>query len=216
MKKVLGLTIGTLCLVASIGVHATTAAELIVRGTIKPLACNLSLAGGGVVDYQTIPSGSLSATQFNPLVEKTVSLSVSCGQSPAKFGLTVTDLQSASKVAGILGAGFNETQNYGLGLVNGRRTGGYSITLKNLRSATAALSPLVRVSTAGAWQNSDGKVSQRPSQYSWRDGTSLVPASVTQLTGTLAVKAVINRTQALDLTRDITLDGRATLELSYI
>ena len=30
------------------------------------------------------------------------------------------------------------------------------------------------------------------------------------------VKAVINRAQDLDLTRDVTLDGRATLVLSYI
>lgn len=215
-KNMLGLTIGTLCLVASIGAHATTAAELIVRGTIKPLACNLSLAGGGIVDYGVIPSGSLSATNFNPQVEKPVSLSVSCGQTPAKFGLTLTDLQSGSKVPGILGAGFTEAQNYGLGLVNGKRTGGYSVTLKNLRSLAGALNPLVRVGATASWQNSDGKVAQRPSQYSWSSSTSPLPASINQLTGTLAVKAVINRTQDLDLTRDVTLDGRATLELSYI
>ncbi|MGK9416586.1 DUF1120 domain-containing protein [Pseudomonas cedrina] len=215
-KNMLGLTIGTLCLAASIGAHATTAAELIVRGTIKPLACNLSLAGGGIVDYQVIPSGSLSATQFNPLAPKSVSLSVSCGQTPAKFGLALTDLQSGSKVPGILGAGFTEAQNYGLGAVSGKRTGGYSVTLKDLRSSTGNLSPLMRVGTTGSWQSSDGKVAQKPSQYSWRNGTSLVPASITQLNGTLEVKAVINRTQDLDLTRDVTLDGRATLELTYI
>ncbi|AKS07473.1 DUF1120 domain-containing protein [Pseudomonas trivialis] len=215
MKNMLGLTIGTLCLVASIGAHATSAAELIVRGTIKPLACNLSLAGGGIVDYQVIPSGSLSATQFNPLVEKPVALSVSCGKTPAKFGLTLTDKKSSSKVPGILGAGFTEAQNYGLDVVNGKRTGGYSITLKNLQSSSGALNPIVRLGT-GSWQNSDGKVSQAPSQYSWRDGSSVVPASITQLTGTLEVKAVINRTQDLDLSRDITLDGAANLELTYI
>lgn len=215
-KNLLGLTIGTLCLVASIGAHATTAAELIVRGTIKPLACNLSLASGGIVDYGVIPSGSLSATAFNPQVEKPVSLTVSCGNTPAKFGLTLSDLQSGSKVTGILGTGFTEAQNYGLGLVNGKRTGGYSVTLKNLRSSTGTLNPLVRVGTSASWQNSDGKVAQRPSQYSWSSSTSPVPASITQLTGTLEVKAVINRAQDLDLTRDVTLDGRATLELSYI
>lgn len=216
MKKMLGLTVGTLCLVASIGAHATTAAELIVRGTIKPLACNLSLAGGGIVDYQTIPAGSLSATQFTPLAAKTVSLSVSCGQTPTQFRVALTDLQTTSKVPGILGAGFTEAQNYGLGLVNGKRTGGYSVTLRNLQSSAGALTPIVRSSQGGSWQTSDGKVAQSPSQYSWRSGSSLVPAFVTQLTGTLEVKAVINRTQDLDMTRDITLDGRATLALDYI
>jgi hypothetical protein len=69
---------------------------------------------------------------------------------------------------------------------------------------------------SGAWQNSDGKVAQSPTQYSWRSGTTITPASIAQLTGTIAVRAVINRGQDLDLSRDITLDGRATLELSYI
>ncbi|MFL1387116.1 DUF1120 domain-containing protein [Pseudomonas tritici] len=216
MKKMLGFTVGTLCLVASIGAHATAGAELIVKGTIIPAACDLTLAGGGIVDYQTIPSGGLSATNFNPLTEKPVSLSVSCGKSPAKFGLTLTDMKSDSKVTGILGAGFNESQNFGLGLVSGKRTGGYSVTLKNLRSSNGSLYPIVRAGTAANWQSSDGKVAQRPNQYSWRDGSHLLPASITHLTGTLEVKAVINRTQDLDITREVMLDGRATLELSYI
>ena len=77
------------------------------------------------------------------------------------------------------------------------------------------LNPIMRVST-GAWQNSDGKVAQAPNQYSWRNGSTVTPASISQLTGVIAVKAVINRAQDLDLTRDVTLDGRATLVLSYI
>jgi type 1 fimbria pilin len=215
-KNMLGLTIGTLCLVASIGAHATTAAELIVRGTIKPVACNLTLGGGGIVDYQIINPASLSATQFNPLAAKFVSLTVSCGQAPAKFGLKLSDMQADSKVAGVLGAGFTEAQNFGLGIDNHKRTGGYSVTLKNLRSSNGALSPLMRVGNAGSWQRSDGKIAQNPSQYSWGSGNSVVPASITLLNGTLEVKAVINRTQDLDLTSDVTLDGRARLELSYI
>lgn len=70
--------------------------------------------------------------------------------------------------------------------------------------------------STGAWQNSDGKVAQSPSQHSWRSSTTAVPAMITQLTGTIAVRAVINKGQDLDLSRDITLDGRATLELNYI
>ncbi|PHX37713.1 hypothetical protein AO284_29755 [Pseudomonas sp. NZIPFR-PS2] len=205
MKKMLGVTVGALCLAASIGAHATNVAELIVRGTIKPVACNLSLAGGGIVDYQTIPASSLSPTQFTPLAAKTVGLNISCGQAP-----------SASKVTGILGAGFTEAQNYGLGLANSKRTGGYSVTLKNLQSSSGTLTPIMRSSQGAAWQNSDGKVAQSPSQYSWRSGTTVVPAFVNSLTGTLEVKAVINRTQDLDLTRDVTLDGRTSLSVDYI
>lgn len=216
MKKMLGVTVGALCLVASIGAHATNVAELIVRGTIKPAACNLSLAGGGIVDYLTIPVASLSPTQFNPLTAKTVGLTISCGQNAAPIRVALTDLQSGSKVAGILGAGFTEAQNYGLGLANGKRTGGYSVTLKNLTGNNGTLSPIMRNSQGAAWQISDGKVAQSPAQYSWRSGATVVPVSVSTLTGTLEVRAVINRTNDLDLTRDVTLDGRTSLSVDYI
>ncbi|MBT2371706.1 DUF1120 domain-containing protein [Pseudomonas fluorescens] len=215
MKKIFGLTMGVICLAASLGAQATTVAQLVVRGTITPAACNLSLASGGIIDYGVIRSGELSQTTFNPREERTTSLIVNCGATPAKFGLALTDLQAGSKVPGILGTGFTEAQNYGLGAVGTRRTGGYSVTLKDLRSSGVVLNPIMRVSN-GTWQNSDGKVAQTPSQYSWRNGVTVTPASIAQLTGVIAVKAVINRAQDLDLTRDITLDGRATLVLSYI
>ncbi|KAF1031111.1 MAG: hypothetical protein GAK37_00968 [Pseudomonas sp.] len=215
MKKILGLAVSAICLSTSIGAHATQAAELVVRGTIVPAACNLSLGAGGIIDYGTIRAGELSQTAFNPREEKTASLVVNCGTTPAKFGLTLTDLQAGSKVAGILGSGYTEAQNYGLGSVGGRRTGGYSVTLRDLRSSSITLSPIVRAN-GGAWYNSDGKVAQSPSQYSWRSSTTVTPASISQLTGVIAVRAVINRGQDLDLSRDVTLDGRTTLVLSYI
>ncbi|MGC6368451.1 DUF1120 domain-containing protein [Pseudomonas sp. K2I15] len=215
MKKILGLTMGVVCLAASIGAQATTNAQLIVRGTIIPGACNLSLGAGGIIDYGPILSGELSPTAFNTREEKITSLVVNCGTTPAQFGLTLTDLQAHTKVPGILGAGYTEAQNYGLGAEGSRRTGGYSVTLRDLRAAGVVLNPIMRVG-GGAWQNSDGKVAQTPSQYSWRNGVTIVPARIAQLTGTLAVKAVINRGQDLNLTQDITLDGRTTLVLNYI
>ena len=215
MKKIVGLTLAFACLATALSAQATTSAQLVVRGTITPAACNLSLAGSGIIDYGTIRSGELSQTAFNPREEKTTSLVVNCGTTPAKFGITFTDLQAGSKVTGILGAGFTETQNYGLGAVGTRRTGGYSITLKDLHSSALTLYPIMR-SGASAWQSSDGKVAQSPVQYSWRNGAAITPASLTQLTGTIAVKAVINKAQDLDLSRDVSIDGRATLVLSYI
>lgn len=217
MKKIVGLTLAFACLATALAAQAATGAHLVVRGTITPAACNLSLAGNGVIDYGAIRSSELSQTAFNPRGEKTTSLVVNCGAAPAKFGITFSDLRAGSKVTGILGAGFTEAQNYGLGAVGTRRTGGYSITLKDLRSSSLTLYPIMRSGTStGAWQNSDGKVAQAPSQYSWRSSMTITPASLTQLTGTIAVKAVINKAQDLDLSRDVAIDGLATLVLSYI
>jgi len=215
MKKIVGSAIGIACLAAAVSAQATTSAQLVVRGTITPASCNLSLVGSGIIDYRVIRSGELSQTAFNPREERSTSLAVSCGATPAMFGLTFTDLQAGSKVTGILGAGFTEQQNFGLGAVGTRRTGGYSITLKDLKSSNLVLNPIVRTGTGG-WQSSDGKVAQAPSQYSWRSGTAVTPASISLLTGTIAVKAVINKAQDLDLSRDVSIDGRATLVLSYL
>ncbi|HCT04468.1 MAG TPA: hypothetical protein DIW86_03790 [Pseudomonas sp.] len=215
MKKIVGSAIGIACLAAAVSAQATTSAQLVVRGTITPASCNLSLVRSGIIDYRVIRSGELSQTAFNPREERSTSLAVSCGATPAMFGLTFTDLQAGSKVTGILGAGFTEQQNFGLGAVGTRRTGGYSITLKDLKSSNLVLNPIVRTGTGG-WQSSDGKVAQAPSQYSWRSGTAVTPASISLLTGTIAVKAVINKAQDLDLSRDVSIDGRATLVLSYL
>lgn len=219
MKKLSGLAAAVVMAVLSVSAQADTgnpSAQLIVKGTITPGGCSVSLGAGGVVDYGVIRAAELSQTTFNPREERTTSLSVNCGTTPMRFGLTVTDLQAGSKVPGILGVGFTEAQNYGLGAPGGRRTGGYSVTLRNLTAIGVTLNPITRTSASGAWQSSDGKVAQAPSQYSWRNGSTITPASITQLTGVIAVKAVINKARDLDLSRSVDLDGRATLVLNYI
>ncbi|UII71357.1 DUF1120 domain-containing protein [Pseudomonas sp. HN11] len=220
MKKIVGLTLGIAGLAAAFSAHATTVAELTVRGTIKPAACSLSMSGAGVVNYGDIASGTLLPGAFTPLQERTLPLSVNCSSGAAKFGLTFKDLQASSKVPGILnalGAGYTEAHNYGLGSVSGRKTGGFTVTLRDLKSSGVTLSPIMRASAStSSWQSSDGKAAQFPTQHSWRSGTGLTPAAVSQLSGTIAVRAVINKAHDLDLSRDITLDGRASLELNYI
>lgn len=217
MKKVFGLAVGIACMVASIGAYATTkpTGNLIVKGTIIPAACSMSVSAGGIIDYGTIRASELSQANFNPREERSTSLVVNCGSTPARFFLTVSDLRSASKVTGILGAGYTEAQNYGLGTSGGKRIGGYSVTLRNLTSGGSPLSPIVRSSSSAAWQPSDGKVTQA-SDYSWRSGSVNAPAAISQLTGVIAVKAVINRASDLNLTGNVALDGHATLVLDYI
>lgn len=219
MKKIVGLTLGIACLAAAFGAQATTSAQLSVRGTIKPASCNLSMTGGGNINYGDIPSSSLSQTAYTPLREMTTPLTINCGAGYTQFGLTFDDLQPNSRVRDILSAlnqGHRDIHNFGLGTVAQKNTGGYAITLKNLQSTGKTLSLITRGTNAGAWQNSDGKVAWQSSQYSWRSGVVLVPASLSQMSGTIAVRAVINKAQDLTLNRDVTLDGRATLTLVYL
>lgn len=212
MKKIVGLTLGITCLAAALSAQATTnGATLTVIGTIKPAACSLNLTGNGEINYGTIRSGELQPAAFTPLTEKTVGLSILCNAATT-FGVTFTDLQSGTRVPGILGAGYTEAQNFGLGAVGTRRTGGYSVALTNLRASNTTLYPIMR--SGASWQHSDGKVAHQ-TQYSWRSASALTPATISQLTGTIAVKAVINKTADLDLKNDVSLNGRATIVLNY-
>ncbi|KTB58765.1 hypothetical protein AO066_22280 [Pseudomonas fluorescens] len=220
MKKIVGLALGIACLAAAVGAQATTVAELKVLGTIKPASCNLSMVGQGTVLYGDISSSSLSQTAFTPLPEKNTSFTINCGTGHTPFGLTFTDLQNSSTVPGILSAlnqGHSDVHNFGLGTVGSNKTGGYAITLKSLQSPGATLSLITRGSNNGGWLGAnDGKVAKWPNQYSWRTGTALVPASLSQMTGNIAVRAVINKAQDLTLNRDIPFEGRASLTLVYL
>ncbi|MFL1499852.1 DUF1120 domain-containing protein [Pseudomonas sp. O64] len=216
MKRIVGLTLGIACLTAALSAQAAGSAQLSVKGTIKPAACSLSLTGNGEINYGTIHSGDLSQAAFTPLAEKTTGFNVRC-DAKSTFAITFSDLQMGSKVTNILGAGYSESQNFGLGAVGAQRTGGYSVTLRDLVASGTTLQPIMRNSSGNSsapWQLSDGKVAQL-SQYSWRYGAAVAPASISQLTGTIAVKAVINRAADLNLTNEVRLDGRATIVLNY-
>lgn len=220
MKKIAGLTMGLVCSAASLGVNADTgnSANLRVIGTIKPAACTVHLgATGGEVNYGPISASSIPPNAYYPLPEKTLPLTVNCGSTAAQMALSVTDLRPSSTVTGILGTGFVESQNFGLGLVAGKRTGGYSVRFSTLSSQGTALYPIRRASGSGAWlYNGNGRIDKHPYQHSWSRTTAATPAFVSSITATLAVKAVINRGSELNLSNDVPLNGLATLIVTRI
>lgn len=220
MKKIFSLAVGVTCLVANLGAQADSGgnANLKVIGTIKPAACTVTLGTtGGTVDYGLIAASTLQPTTPTPLTEKSLPLNVNCGSTAAQIALSVNDLQASSTVDRILGAGIPETQNFGLGTVGNRRTGGYSVRFSSLNGAGATLHSIKRATQASSWMySSDGRIDKFPYQHSWSRNTQPVPAFVTSVSGTLVVRAVINRGDALDLGNDIPLNGLATLVVNRI
>ena len=60
----------TACAIAVLAASANVMAEsvdLVVKGTIAPIACKANLAGGGVIDYGVISPESLKADAFTNL-----------------------------------------------------------------------------------------------------------------------------------------------------
>ncbi|WP_169716627.1 DUF1120 domain-containing protein [Pseudomonas azotoformans] len=173
--------------------------------------------GGGTVDYATIPAASLPANDYYHLSEKPLPFSINCGSTATQVSLSIADSQSNSTVPGILGPGFPESQNFGLGMVGTKRTGGYSVRFMNLTATGSSLYPLKRVSQSAGWlYNSDGRIDKTPYQHSWSRSTAPTPALVSSVSGTLIVKAVINKANDLNLSQDVPLNGLATLVVARI
>ncbi|WP_390344025.1 DUF1120 domain-containing protein [Variovorax boronicumulans] len=102
-------------------------AELRITGTIVPAACTPAFAGGGVVDYGTIPASSLNPTAQTTLAEKSIQLTMTC-DAPVRFGFKVIDERAASAVTSLETIqGATPNMKFGLGTSDGKNIGAYSL-----------------------------------------------------------------------------------------
>ncbi|NWA27229.1 DUF1120 domain-containing protein [Pseudomonas gingeri] len=217
MKLLSGWTLGAL--LAVLGVNAN-AADLLVKGTIVPSSCTLSLHNGGVVDFGKIRAADLGLNAYTALQPRGVPYTVNC-DGGTRVGVKALDNRSSSKVPGILqsalGPDYSDVYNYGLGTtVDGRRIGGYALSVKDSVADFPLVNTIVSTNNGLNWNRGNGALGQYQNILSWSGFTATHPASVQRVSGTLEVKAVINRVSELDVTQDIYLDGLATLELRYL
>ncbi|MFP2768855.1 DUF1120 domain-containing protein [Oceanisphaera sp. KMM 10153] len=209
-------------MVAAAGAQAQSM-DVRVTGTVTPPACVPTLAGGGVVDYGKIYVGSLSRTAFNPLAEKTLAFSITCGM-PTRIALRPTDNRTASQVRGItavLGSdAAYEDGNFGLGAVSGANIGGYVMRMmQGTFTADGNAVHTVYSSNSGvSWARSllGGMLHTAQWRTSWSGTQAGRPISFSSLSGTFSVEAVLNRGDALPLEDEVPLDGLATLEMVYL
>ncbi|WP_248804078.1 DUF1120 domain-containing protein [Pseudomonas sp. MWU13-2100] len=217
MKLVSGWTFGALLVVLGGHVHA---ADLLVKGTIVPASCTLSLHNGGVIDYGKIRAAELGVNAYTTLQPRGVPFSVNC-DGGTRVGLKTLDNRSASKVPGILqsaiGPDYNDVYNYGLGTTaQGKRIGGYALRVKDSAADFPLVNTIVSTNNGLSWSRGNGALGQYQNILSWSGFFANHPAAVQRVSGTLEVQAVINKTSELDVTEEIYLDGLATLELRYL
>lgn len=73
--------------------------------------------------------------------------------------------------------------------------------------------------SSSTWTKSTGGanwLSVTNAYKSWGASGTTRPVALTTLTGTLSIQAGINKASALDLTKPVTLDGLATLQVYYL
>lgn len=221
MKKIatLAAVAGAAAVVIAPVPASAESAELRITGTIVPAACTPAFAGGGVVDYGTIPASSLNQAAQTTLAEKTIQLTMTC-DAPVRFGFKVIDERAASAVTSLETIqGATPNMKFGLGTSDGKNIGAYSLQVMRETVNGGGFSLSLESGDGGiSW----GFLNKRGL---WGDGSRLVsfsntssnsPGANTSVTADIRVTTAIDKGSNLPLTHAIPLDGLSTFELIYL
>ena len=232
MKAVMHKTLIAAVLAATAGqaMAAGDSIDVKVIGQIVPAACAASVTGGGTVDYGTMPASTLAADDFTMLPVKTLDVSITC-EAPLKIALKTQDMRSDSVVA-LTGKNWGmkastiaaDGKELGLGMAEGKNIGAWAMwmepaSVKADGNAVDALDTTGTPTASSTWTKSAGGAAWLASSgayKSWGATGTVTPVALTTLNGTLSVQAGINKASALDLTKPVTMDGLATLQVFYL
>ena len=202
--------------VDAIAALAASTTDLTLQGLITPTACTPLLSGGGVIDYGKISQQDLNLDRGTRLPVKTLVLTLGC-EGLSRYALRMGDNRDGT-------ATVNSEVYYGLGLDgSGNRIGLYSISFDPAQTAVDAMPQVFGTeSTTGGlgWRTAN----RNPMDIGARsyvgftdiEGSTAGPAAIRTLSSTVTVHTIIAAKQNLDLSRDIHIDGSATLEVVYL
>ncbi|HIE9359433.1 TPA: DUF1120 domain-containing protein [Klebsiella quasipneumoniae subsp. similipneumoniae] len=225
MKSVLNITAAALLTLICGQVRAADDnLDIKVTGEIIPPACVPTISGGATFDFGTMPAARVAKDDFTLLPEKSLSFSVVCS-SPTKVAFKTVDARAGSAVVPtgkIVGRVPAENLNLlGLGLADSTGIGAYEMNVSNQGLTVDGVSGYVGIRSAdngSSWEIGPINCLWFDPQYTTAvalTGTS-TPVAFTTLTGSLNLAAALNKGSALDLTREIDLDGLATIQLVYL
>ncbi|KTC62952.1 hypothetical protein AO262_30390 [Pseudomonas fluorescens ABAC62] len=206
MKTSITTLVGSFALLGCASTFAASTVDIAVKGLIVPSACTPALSGGGVIDHGKISAKDLRPDNPSSLGPRTLRLSVDC-DAPTLIALHSIDNRAASALmSGV----------YGLGFINGnQKLGWYYMYLENMMAEGVALQTIASGDQGITWYS---EKSWEPRLYmsaaSMADDSQPVP--VQNLQADLTVYASIARTDGLDLSNEVTIDGSATLEVKYL
>ncbi|AKA84640.1 DUF1120 domain-containing protein [Pseudomonas synxantha] len=206
MKTLLGALTSATLLLATTTTFAASTVDLTVKGLIVPSACTPSLSSGGVIDH-----GKISAKDLNPdnptmIGLHTLTMAVVC-EGQTLIALQSEDNRKGSSIS---------NGDYGLGLINGtEKLGHYHIRVINPIADGVAVQSIASINGQDNWfleKFWDPTLYMSVADMS--DPTQPVP--VQELLLDLEVDTTINRTDRLDLSNEVQIDGSATLTVMYL
>ncbi|AUZ44937.1 DUF1120 domain-containing protein [Pseudomonas orientalis] len=209
MKTPVRLMSGALLLVMSSSALAASSVDLTVKGLITPSACAPGLSSGGVIDHGKVAAKDLKPDNWTLLGNHTLQLAITC-DAPTLLALKGVDNQ---------GNAHDPMNSYGLGLVSGKKLGGYTLTLENPMADGAAITLLESSDNGLTWRDvvpGDIWPVSYLTSFGVRSTGSWAPTPVQQVTADLDVQTMIAPTAGMDLTTEVAINGSATIEVKYL
>lgn len=215
MKLLHSLLAAALFAAASTNAAAQSTTGVVnIGGSIVPSSCTVTMTGGGIADYGTIAYSTLNQAATKALAAVNVNTEFEC-TGPTLFAFTLTDNKIASNSRTDL------SQSYGLGETADTVKIGFFVvnTVNAIRDGAAAT--LVQSSNKTSWSTagvtSNWNRVNGPGTNVYRAfGSGTAVDALTEASIDIAVEPIINSRNVLKLTQDATLDGNATLEITYL
>ncbi|MFV9649741.1 DUF1120 domain-containing protein [Pseudomonas citrulli] len=206
MKTLFSAAATSLMLLTCATAHAASTVDLTVKGLIVPSACTPNLSGGGVIDHGKISAKDLRPDNPTHIGKNVMTIAVVC-DGATSFALNAIDNRADSAIMASL---------FGLGFINGtQKLGWFDLMLQN------AVADGVQVETIASGDGGNTWYKEKfwdPGLYMSVANTddTTQPVPVKELVMEMEVSTSIARTDSLDLSNEVTLDGSATLEVKYL
>jgi type 1 fimbria pilin len=205
MKNLLSTVAASMMLLTCATSYAASTVDLTVKGLIVPSACTPSLSSGGIIDHGKISAKDLRPDNPTLIGSHSMTIAVICdGAIP--FALNSIDNRADSALMGSV---------FGLGFINTtQKLGWYQLTLQNAVADGVQVKTIASGDGGNTWY--DEKFWDPKLYMSVTNTDGAQPIAVKELVAQLLVDTSIARTDGLDLSNEVTLDGSATLEVKYL
>lgn len=187
---------------------AASSVDLIVKGSITPSACEVSLSNGGHFDI-----GKLAAKDLYPDGPT---------ELPLMKALATTHCESATLLAleardNRAGSAYDDDEyTFGLGLVNGTEKVGFLTTGLRSHVADGVQSYSINSSDGGLTWANGGTFKSKGNLVSVYQGETAAPVPVQVLVSDLWIAPYIAPANSLTLTSEVPIDGSITLTVRYL
>lgn len=212
------LLAGTVTILCPMVISAAQALELRITGKIIPDACLTFFSNDGVIDYgrQLLEKTGTALV----LARKAISLAVSCS-TPSRVAIRLIDNRADASHPTMHAVAARYRHNdylFGLGPQAGKNAGAYTISLRPVQTpAASALMKAAGNMDAIQWSIADDPMLRKGMLYSWQPMHQGRHGDVLDFRAVLAIHTVLDGTQRTTTeSKDIPLNGSATLELLYL